>query len=211
MTTNDAPSSNQRKHESGNPLQRALVDRFVGRVADLVERLAPATTIDVGCGEGYVLAALQRRGVGGHLHGVDLAEGAIAEARTRVGDGVSLEVADATTLGEAGRRFDLVLSLEVLEHIPDPGRALPVLHGLTTGHAILSVPHEPFFRGLNLARGRDIGRLGNHPEHVNTWSRTGFMEFVSPWFHVEERVPAFPWTLVLAAPRADVPTEGSRR
>lgn len=206
MPTNDAPSSNQRKHESTNPLQRALVDRFVGRVGDLVERLDPATTIDVGCGEGFVLAALARRGIGGQLHGVDLSAEAIDQARARLGDDVALEVADATTLGEEGRRFDLVTSLEVLEHIPDPGRALPVLHRLTAGHAILSVPHEPWFRGLNLARGRDIRRLGNHPEHVNVWTRRGFLDFVSPWFHVVERVGAFPWTLVLVEPRRDAPT-----
>jgi SAM-dependent methyltransferase len=203
--TEPPPSSNERKHESTNPIQRALVDRFVGRVVEIVERLAPASTLDVGCGEGYVLDALRRRGVGGELHGVDLSAQAIERARARLGDGVSLRQADATTLGEEGRRFDLVMSLEVLEHIPGPEQVLPVLHRLAGRNAVLSVPHEPWFRGLNLARGRHLRRLGNHPEHVNLWTRHGFMEFIDPWFQPLERVGAFPWTLVMASPRPLVP------
>lgn len=200
-TTNPPPSSNERKHETTNPIQRALVDRFVGRVVDVVERLEPASTLDVGCGEGYVLDALRRRGVGGLLHGVDLSAQAIDRARARLGDEVELQQADATTLGDEGRRFELVLSLEMLEHIPGPERVLPVLHRLATRNAVLSVPHEPWFRGLNLARGRHLARLGNHPEHVNLWTRRGFLAFIDPWFQPLERVGAFPWTLVLTSPR----------
>lgn len=204
-TTDPPPSSNERKHESTNPIQRALVDRFVGRVVDIVERLRPTSTLDVGCGEGYVLDALRRRGVGGSLHGVDLSAQAIARARARLGDDVELQQADATALGDEGRRFDLVMSLEMLEHVPGPERALPMLHRLATRNGLLSVPHEPWFRGLNLARGRHLARLGNHPEHVNLWTRRGFLEFIDPWFEPMERIGAFPWTLVLASPRRLAP------
>lgn len=200
-TTDPPPSSNERKHESTNPIQRALVDRFVGRVAEVVERLDPASTLDVGCGEGYVLDALRRRGVGGSLHGVDLSAQAIERARARLGDDVELQVADATALGDGGRRFDLVLSLEVLEHVPGPERVLPVLHQLAARNAVLSVPHEPWFRALNLARGRHLARLGNHPEHVNLWTRRAFLAFIDPWFEPAQRIGAFPWTLVVTTPR----------
>lgn len=213
MTTTDPPpSSNERKHESTNPIQRALVDRFVGRVVDVVERLQPTSTLDVGCGEGYVLDALRRRGVGGSLHGVDLSAQAIDRARARLGNHVELQQADATALGEEGRRFDLVMSLEMLEHVPNPERALPVLHRLAIRNAVLSVPHEPWFRGLNLARGRHLSRLGNHPEHVNLWTRRGFLQFIDPWFQPVERLGAFPWTLVVTTPRPVGPaaTAGER-
>jgi hypothetical protein len=95
----------------------------------------------------------------------------------------------------------MVLMLEVLEHIERPQEILPILQRLSHQHLILSVPWEPFFRGLNLLRGKHITAWGNDPEHINHWGRRGFLEFVGGQFDVLETPMVFPWTMALATLR----------
>jgi SAM-dependent methyltransferase len=192
---------NRQKHESRNPLQQALIAHFHRRVVGLVKDAAPATILDVGCGEGYTLAALAAGGVRATLTGVDLSAEAIATARARLGDSAELSVQDARTLALEGRRFDLVMMTEVLEHLEDPAAVLQTIASLSARHVLLSVPWEPFFCGLNLLRGKNVARLGNDPEHVQHWTRRGFMRFIGERFEVLDAPVVFPWTLVLAAVR----------
>ena len=153
---------NRQKHESKNPIQRALIGRFHGELARVVRELGPADILDVGCGEGYVLGALREEGIRCPLHGIDFSADAIGSARSRVPD-ATFEVGDALALAEAGRRYDLVLMTEVLEHIPEPARMLPVLERIARRFVVTSVPWEPFFRGLNFLRGKHLWRSATTP------------------------------------------------
>jgi hypothetical protein len=62
---------------------------------------------------------------------------------------------------------------------------------------LLTVPCEPRFKFLNLARGRDVLRLGNHPEHVNQWSHSTFSAFVAARAKIERA-----WTVFQTGRRA---------
>jgi 2-polyprenyl-3-methyl-5-hydroxy-6-metoxy-1,4-benzoquinol methylase len=192
---------NKQKHESKNPIQRALIGRFKAQAVRLVQGAAPASILEVGCGEGYMLQALVQGGVGAALHGVDFSAPAIADAKLRLGARAELEARDACELADDGRQFDLVMMCEVLEHIPDPGQMLPILERLTRQHLLLSVPWEPMFRGLNMARGKHVSAWGNDPEHVNHWSRRGFFRFIEQRFTILEAPLVAPWTMVLASKR----------
>jgi 2-polyprenyl-3-methyl-5-hydroxy-6-metoxy-1,4-benzoquinol methylase len=199
-------SSNASKHESRNPIQRLVIARFHRRVVEVVQRLQPRTVLEVGCGEGYVLQALVRAGVRAELHGVDLDATAVGEARARLGRHATVEVADARTLAAgdgpaAGARFDLVLMLEVLEHLPDPAGMLPVLEALADPHVLVSVPQEPWFSALNVLRGRHLRGFGNHPEHLQRFSKHAFVEFVARRFEIVAVPRCFPWTMVLGRKR----------
>ncbi len=197
-----ATSGNKQKYASKNPVQRALLDRFLRQVVGLVRTSGARTILDVGCGEGFVLERIARAGVEAKLFGLDMSSAAVADARARLGDLARIEQGDART-PPFDDRFDLVLMTEVLEHIPGPTDMLPVLERLTRRHLILSVPWEPFFMGLNLLRGKNVRRWGNDPEHVNHWGRRGFLRFVSQRFQVRAAPMVFPWTLVLAERRTD--------
>ena len=53
--TKSIDTSNYEKFQTGNPVVRRLIDRFYGKVGELVASLAPATVLDAGCGEGETL------------------------------------------------------------------------------------------------------------------------------------------------------------
>lgn len=100
--------------------------------------LAPASALDVGCGDGYFIgrlgAAVSRR------VGVDLAEPALRFARAFHPD-VTFLHASAESLNE---QFALVTAIEVLEHVPDD-RVSAFLRALAArlapgGTLLLSVP-----------------------------------------------------------------------
>lgn len=83
-----------------------------------------ARVLDVACGAGLVTLPLAESGY--EIVGVDLAEGAIEEARARTPDGVpaSFRVGDAYALDEAASSFDAVLLLDMLEHVERPADVL---------------------------------------------------------------------------------------
>jgi SAM-dependent methyltransferase len=100
----------------------------------------PAGTLDVGCGDGALLAELRRRGFGGRLLGAEISEPAarIAEARPEIEtvvrfDGQALPFAD----GEIG----LGLLSHVLEHVPEPARLLREV-GRVCRAVVIEVPLE---------------------------------------------------------------------
>ena len=69
------------------------------------------------------------------------------------------------------QKYDLVVTSEVLEHMEDPERALGQLLGVCGGYLLVTVPNEPLWRILNMARGKYWRRLGNTPGHVQHWNK----------------------------------------
>jgi 2-polyprenyl-3-methyl-5-hydroxy-6-metoxy-1,4-benzoquinol methylase len=201
MRTIDERSSNQIKHESRNPVQRALINAFHNKAIELINRAQPRTILELGCGEGFVLSALAEGGIQAELTGVELSERAARIARERLGSRAKIEHRDARELIDDGRRFDMVIMLEVLEHIPNPGQMLPILDRLSNGWLLLSVPWEPVFMASNFLGGKNITRLGNDPDHCNHWGRRGFHKFISTHFDIIEMPIVFPWTMALARTR----------
>jgi 2-polyprenyl-6-hydroxyphenyl methylase / 3-demethylubiquinone-9 3-methyltransferase len=105
-----------------------------------VEALLPAgcRVLDVGCGAGLAAEALARRGF--DVLGIDAAGGAIEAAQAHAeGQGLRLEyqATTAEALAEAGARFPAIISLEVVEHVADPGVFVRTLAGLLEPGGVL--------------------------------------------------------------------------
>lgn len=83
-------------------------------LVEKVRELAPASLLDIGCGDGRFLSLLVD--VVPECHGVDLSASAVRFARAFV-PRAQIAERDARQLG---RTFELVSAIEVLEHIPDP-------------------------------------------------------------------------------------------
>lgn len=190
------------KYTTRNPLARHLVKNFMRSLHDLVRQSGATTVHEVGCGEGFLATALA--GTGHYVRGSDVSADTIARARRRAA-GLGLEIPfRVTSLYELTPERDaaeLVICCEVLEHVPDPGRALAVLAGLARPHLIVSVPHEPLWRLLNLARGRYWRELGNTPGHIQHWSRAGFCRLVQEHVEVVAVRTPVPWTMLLCRAR----------
>jgi SAM-dependent methyltransferase len=196
----DTALRHQHKYANKNPLQRFALGRFFDAVAEEVRALQPELTLDFGCGEGLFLQRLKERGVSlGRFCGIDLRPEALELARRRHPDD-EFVCADLLTWSNSENRFDLVIASEVLEHLPGPERFLRRLIHFSSQHLLLTVPLEPWFRIMNLLRGRDLGRLGNHPEHVNLWGLRSFRKFVSPHVEIARAYTVFPFIIVVARP-----------
>ncbi|MCQ0970904.1 bifunctional 2-polyprenyl-6-hydroxyphenol methylase/3-demethylubiquinol 3-O-methyltransferase UbiG [Paracoccus sp. TK19116] len=79
--------------------------------------------LDIGCGGGLVTEPMAR--LGAEVVGADAAEGNIAVAKahaTQHGLDIDYRSVAAETLAEAGERFDVVLALEIVEHVADPAQ-----------------------------------------------------------------------------------------
>jgi hypothetical protein len=84
----------------------------------------------------------------------------------------------------------------VLEHVTDPEHTVAEMAHVARSHLIVSVPREPLWRALNMARGAYLRDLGNTPGHVNHWSRRGFVELLSRHGEIIEIRSPFPWTMI---------------
>jgi 2-polyprenyl-3-methyl-5-hydroxy-6-metoxy-1,4-benzoquinol methylase len=104
---------------------------------------------------------------------------------------------EATSLSFADDEFDMACAIEVLEHVPEPEATLAEMARVSSRHLLVSVPREPLWRGLNVARGAYLRELGNTPGHVNHWSKRAFVSLLSRYGTVEEARSPFPWTMVL--------------
>jgi 2-polyprenyl-3-methyl-5-hydroxy-6-metoxy-1,4-benzoquinol methylase len=88
----------------------------------LAGRLAPGRRVlDAACGEGYGTAMLAAAGAAGVV-GLDVDEPTVAHARQRYG--LDMRVGDVAALPFGDGEFDLVVSFETIEHVPDPEAAL---------------------------------------------------------------------------------------
>jgi len=108
-----------------------------------------------------------------------------------------LAVADVGHLPFREGSFDLVLCLEVLEHLPDPYPALTEFSRVARNRLLLSCPWEPYFRLGNLLRGKDLRSWGNNPGHLHQWTKKDFLKLIQSQCSLEKWIPAFPWQIAL--------------
>ncbi len=171
---------------------------FIARLEDLVESTRARQAHEVGCGEGELAMRLARRGL--RVRGTDVSTEVIDEARRRAeaaGLEIEFQAAPVQELRPDRDAAELIVCCEVLEHLDDPDAALTVIASLARPWAIVSVPREPLWRALNMARLAYLGDLGNTPGHLNHWSRGGFVRFLERRLEVVAVHTPLPWTMAL--------------
>jgi 2-polyprenyl-3-methyl-5-hydroxy-6-metoxy-1,4-benzoquinol methylase len=186
------------KYGSTNPVVRRLMAGFEGTLAELFAQAAPESVLDVGCGEGVLThqwaAQLGER----RIVGIDLDDEKLkAEWATRRRPNLEYRTIPAENLPFADGEFDMACAIEVLEHVPDPEHTVAEMARVARRHLLVSVPREPLWRMLNMARGAYIADLGNTPGHVNHWSKRSFVRLLAQHGEVVEERSPFPWTMLL--------------
>ena len=158
-----------------NPVRLAFVREMVDRIfgAERTERrpLAGKRALDVGCGAGLLTEPLARMGAA--ATGLDAAPENIAVAKLHAeGQGLAIDYRHGSVeaLGEA-ECFDLVCSMEVLEHVTDPaafvaGLARAMAPG---GLMLLSTPNRTALSRLALITvGEGTGQI---PKGTHDWQK----------------------------------------
>jgi ubiquinone/menaquinone biosynthesis C-methylase UbiE len=191
--------NNYDKYASKNPIEQRMMAGFFAALDRMLDGLQPERVVEIGAGEGRITERLVERFPAATVVGLDLPDTDLADEWESIE--VPMFFGDATRMPFVDKSIDLVIGLEVLEHIPHPERALADIARVCRGTAVLSVPREPIWRIGNMARGRYVGDLGNTPGHVNHWSARSFERFVATELTVHDTAKPLPWTMVRAAPR----------
>jgi SAM-dependent methyltransferase len=199
VAASEVPTGNTYdKYGSSNPVVKRLMAGFHGSLDELWARARPESVLDVGCGEGVLTAEWAERLGDARIVGIDLDDPKLrAEWETRRRDNLEFRAEEATSLSFADDEFDLAAAIEVLEHVPEPEATVAEMARVARRRLLVSVPREPLWRGLNMARGAYWGSLGNTPGHVNHWSKRSFVSLLSRHGEVEEARSPFPWTMLL--------------
>lgn len=189
--TESVDTTNFEKFQTGNPVVRRLIGNFYEKVGSIVGSLDSGNVLDAGCGEGESLSRLapvlpaEQSGIDLNPESVQFTSARVPEADIAVGDITAMPFEDGS--------FDLVLCLEVLEHLPVPGLALEEIARVSARDIVISVPHEPWFRLGSLARGNYAKTWGNHPEHVNHWNHRSLRVFLEERVDVVSLEGSMPW------------------
>ncbi len=161
-TAADADAGFARWREHGGRLKAAHVAALCDRAG-----LAPRTTLEIGCGDGSLLAALAARGLGGTLDGVELSAEAAAQARARgIPAARRIEVFDGVHVPAGDGAYDLAILSHVVEHVPEPA---PLLReaARVARHVLVEVPLEANRSAARPAVRAEAARIG----HVHAFAR----------------------------------------
>ena len=184
------------KYTSKNPIVRVMMRNFHRSVSSLLVPLKCKKVVEVGCGEGYLTNFIREIIPDAELFAFDLT--ADVAALGILDESAHFHVASVYQMPYADKQFDLIIASEILEHLEDCVSALEEIKRVTSKYCLLSVPREPYWRLLNMARLRYPKEFGNTPGHYNHWSKSDFIALIKKYFEIVAVMTPIPWTVVQA-------------
>jgi ubiquinone/menaquinone biosynthesis C-methylase UbiE len=198
------------KYGTRNPIARRLMRGFLDAVTELYRVSAPASVLEVGCGEGELAAHLWRQGP--RPERLEICDVDLGRLSAGLPPEIAAREASIYALPWPDDAFDLVICCEVLEHLHEPARGLRELARVSRRHVLLSTPWEPTWRLLNMVRGRYLPAWGNTPGHVQHFGRTALARLARTELRLLAQRTPLPWTILLGTPRRlDAPGSGRER
>jgi hypothetical protein len=187
----EAAGQDAAKYGTSNPVVQRLLGRWMDEIHEILGPVS-GVVVDIGVGEAL---ALERMIPGGHpAVGLEYRLDKARAATERL-DWLAPVCGDAGMLPFPDRCADLVTCIEILEHLPTYRPAVAELARITRGRCVVSVPWEPWFRLGNLGRGKNVGRFGNDPEHVQAFTPKKLVKALRRGFRDVELHPCFPWLI----------------
>ena len=188
------------KYNSKNPFIILGVRRFLGTLGILIENTGILNILDLGCGNGKVISYLKRSNDKISLKGIDYDYESLLWAKDS-NPGEKFIQADIYNTPLKDKSFDLVICLEVLEHLNSVDKALAELSRVARKYCLISVPYEPYFSICRFLGGKDILRFGRHPEHINYFRIGEVRKKLVVYFELRKTVISFPWLFFLGEVR----------
>jgi len=169
------------KHQSRNPVVKWIMRRYREALYAHLNLQPGESVLEIGCGEGELLQWLHAQVPTARLTGIDLEPWVYAETQRRF-PALQFVAANGSRLPFENQSFDKVICCEVLEHTEQPTSLIEEARRVARSTVVFSVPHEPFWRILNMARGCYWRDWGNTPGHIQHWSSRAFSSMVTPHF-----------------------------
>lgn len=189
----------ENKYLTRNPISRLMVWNFFRELQEILD-MTKGKILDVGAGQGGAYMFLKPEIIGRGITAIE-PNTAYFEKMAEVAPMVQQVEGSIYELPLEDKSFDTVMCSEVMEHLTEPDKGLQELLRVCRRWLVLSVPREPIWRILNIARGAYLKDFGNTPDHRQHWSRKGFLRWVSQHAEIKEVRSPLPWTIVLAAPK----------
>ena len=117
--------------------------------------------LELGCGDGYILAFLNA----GEIYGIDISQVAIDRAKKRLSGNTRvkhLAVDDGEKTSFSSKFFDVIICSEVIEHVPKPAKLVEEMARLAkpTGRIIITFPNESLINKMkSLVRATGLFRI----------------------------------------------------
>lgn len=122
--------------------------------------------------------------------------GEALERAKMINDNITYLQGDIYKMPFEENAFDVVLCMEVLEHLSNPIDAVRELERVARGLLVFTVPNEPWFCLGNLLVFKNVARLGNPKDHINHWTFRKFKDFTKETLNQKALYDtSFPWTI----------------
>jgi len=191
------------KYYSNNYFKQLFLQRFFEKAFYLVETSSPGSIIEVGCGDGLAGYLLKQKFKGISYLGADIRKAELLAAAKVLGP--DLLMLNAADLPFEDNSFDLALFLEVFEHAGDWERLVQEGIRVSARALIFSVPAFPWYQVSNLVFGKNLSRLGEHPDHINQFTFKGLQGKIEQAIKKSDKIAnkakaieidcSFPWAI----------------
>lgn len=192
------------KHETRNPILRMFVNFYKKNFQTIIHELSFDSVVEIGSGEGYIISYLLEVARPRLLVASDI-DMRIMSVGSWSGVFAQRIVCKGEHLPLLNMFFDLVLACEVLEHVETPREVVREIARVSKNWFFVTVPYEPYWRILNLLRGKYIDAFGNTPGHLVHFSVDGIVDLLSENFSIHLLKIVFPWIFVLCKNRGNSP------
>lgn len=183
------------KYSNRNIFVKMIMRNFFQSFDEILSQIKFISVLDAGCGEGHMSDYLLNKYPGLSIDAFDISESVIKKAQIDFPD-IHFHTGSIYDI-KTEKPYDLVISLEVLEHVDEPERALLEIQNASNRFILLSVPNEPIWRISNFLRGKYLMDYGNTPGHINHWGKKDFYHLCAKFGRIITIKNPFPWTMIL--------------
>lgn len=175
------------KYISKNIAKRLLIKHYFNTINKTIVDIKVSELLEIGCGAGFSTQYLAK--IFPNMESSECRDDLVGQAKER-NPTIRIRQESIYNLRRDDDSFDMVIVLEVLEHLRYPWRALEEVHRVGGRYFLFSVPNEPLWSLVHIS--------GDDPGHIQHWKKDEFKCLISEYFTVIKRATSFPWQIILA-------------
>lgn len=184
------------EYKNRNLITKRLFDNFFSRLAEIIKTFeSDSRILEVGCGAGESSRNIISLLKGQYFEASDY-DRRYVEKLQSMGLNYRITVESAYSLNRKDNEFDHIIMTEVLEHLEDYRLALKELFRVARKSVVISVPNEPLWRILNMARFKYLKDFGNTPGHLNHFSKKSLTTELEKFGMIKKIFTPIPWIMI---------------